>query len=59
VIVEFSQDGATGRALQFTIRATLVVRPARESVSFDAVLMPSMSRYRVTHARFASAGHDR
>jgi hypothetical protein len=35
----------------------LVVRPARESVSFDAVLMPSMSRYQVTQARFASAGH--
>lgn len=57
VAVEFRQDDASGRALQFTIRATLVVRPARESVSFDAVLMPSMSRYQVTQARFASAGH--
>lgn len=57
VAVEFSQDGAVGRTLQFTIRATLVVRPARESVSFDAVLMPSMSRYQVTQARFASAAH--
>ena len=57
VAVDFSQNDAPGRALQFTIRATLVVRPARESVSFDAVLMPSMSRYQVTQARFASAGH--
>lgn len=56
VSVDFRQDDAPGRALQFTIRATLVVRPARESVSFDAVLMPSMSRYQVTQARFASAG---
>ena len=53
VSVEFRQDDAPGRALQFTIRATLVVRPARESVSFDAVLMPSLSRYQVTQARFA------
>lgn len=57
VAVDFQQDGTPGRSLQFTIRATLVVRPARESVSFDAVLMPSMSRYQVTQARFASAGH--
>lgn len=56
VAVEFSQTDAPGRALQFTIRATLVVRPTRESVSFDAVLMPSMSRYQVTQARFASPG---
>lgn len=57
VAVDFRQDDAPGRALQFTIRATLVVRPARASVSFDAVLMPSLSRYQVTQARFASAGH--
>lgn len=57
VSVDFQQDDSSGRSLQFTIRATLVVRPARESVSFDAVLMPSMSRYQVTQARFASAGH--
>lgn len=57
VAVDFRQDDASGRSLQFTIRATLVVRPARESVSFDAVLMPSMSRYQVTQARFASAAH--
>lgn len=57
VAVDFRQDDSSGRSLQFTIRATLVVKPARESVSFDAVLMPSMSRYQVTQARFASAGH--
>jgi type VI secretion system protein ImpF len=57
VAVEFTQSDSSGRALQFTIRATLVVRPARESVSFDAVLMPSMSRYQVTQARFASTAH--
>jgi len=55
VSVDFQPGDSAGRSLQFTIRATLVVRPARESVSFDAVLMPSMSRYQVTQSRFASA----
>lgn len=56
VSIAFQPGGGTKRALSFTIRATLVVRPARESVSFDALLLPSVSRYQVTHARFASAG---
>jgi type VI secretion system protein ImpF len=54
VSVVFEQADGAGRALTFTVRATLVVRPARESVSFDAVLMPSTSRYQVMQARFAS-----
>lgn len=54
VSVDFQQGGSSGGSLQFTIRATLVVRPNRESVSFDAVLLPSASRYQVTQARFAS-----
>lgn len=55
VHVAFHHGGSPGRSLNFTIRATLVVRPAHESVSFDAVLLPSVSRYQVTHARFAAA----
>jgi type VI secretion system protein ImpF len=53
VAVLFQGGDLPGRALQFTIRAMLVVRPAPEGVSFDAILMPSMSRYQVTQARFA------
>ena len=53
VSVDFQDDQPQGGSLLFTIRAVLVVRPAKEAVSFDAVLQPSMSRYRVTQARFA------
>ena len=54
VSVDLQRNGPAGGSLQFTIRATLVVRPNRESVSFDAVLLPSASRYQVTQARFAT-----
>jgi len=55
VQVDFRVDASTGTALQFTIRATLVVTPFKEGVSFDAVLMPAASRYHVTHSRFMQA----
>lgn len=54
VRVEFHEDQKDRGSLGFTIRAMLVIRPARESVSFDAVLQPSLSRYRVMQARFAT-----
>ncbi|MFN3886566.1 MAG: type VI secretion system baseplate subunit TssE [Aquabacterium sp.] len=53
VSVSFHDDQLSMSALAFTIRAVLVVRPAREMVSFDAVLQPASSSYRVTQARFA------
>lgn len=52
VSVEFRREQASMGALAFTIRAVLVVRPTREMVSFDAVLHPASSSYRVTQARF-------
>lgn len=55
VRVEFHDSQRAQGSLGFTVRAVLVIRPARESVSFDAVLQPSLSRYRVTQARFAGA----
>ncbi|MEW5787868.1 MAG: type VI secretion system baseplate subunit TssE [Pseudomonadota bacterium] len=38
-------------ALFFSIRALLVVRPAREPVSFDAMLQPTTLRYAIRQAR--------
>lgn len=55
VQVDFRVDASTGTALQFTVRATLVVTPLKEGVSFDAVLMPAASRYHVTQSRFLQA----
>ncbi len=54
VVVDFHDEQSLVGSLIFTIRAVLLVRPAKEAVSFDAVLQPSMSRYRVTRARFAA-----
>jgi len=55
VNVDFRMDASTGTALQFTVRAMLVVTPLNEGVSFDAVLMPAASRYHVTQSRFMRA----
>ena len=55
VHVDFRVDASTGTALQFTVRAMLVVTPLNEGVSFDAVLMPAASRYHVTQSRFMHA----
>lgn len=55
VHVDFRVDASTGTALQFTIRAMLMVNPLKEGVSFDAVLMPAASRYQVTQSRFMHA----
>ena len=45
---------AASGSLAFTIHAWLVVHPAQESVSFDAVLQPAAARFAVTHARFSA-----
>jgi type VI secretion system protein ImpF len=55
VSVGFHSDAAQGAMLQFSIRATLVVKPLKEAVSFDAVLSPEASRYHVTPSRFMRA----
>lgn len=51
VHVDFAPRQLSTNSLAFTIRALLVVQPARESVSFDAVLQPSASRFAVLRAR--------
>jgi type VI secretion system protein ImpF len=38
-------------ALNFAIRAVLIVHPAEEPVSFDAMLLPSTLQYSVTRSR--------
>ncbi|KGM42326.1 hypothetical protein JY96_17475 [Aquabacterium sp. NJ1] len=54
VVVDFNEGHLSSSSLRFTIRALLVIRPTKESVSFDAELQPALSTYRVTYARFAS-----
>lgn len=44
------QDGSINR-LNFAISALLVVHPAHEPVSFDAVLQPSSQHYSISRAR--------
>lgn len=54
VRIAFNPTGTSTNSLSFTIRAMLVVHPAKETVSFDAVLQPSLSRFAVAQARFAA-----
>lgn len=44
------QEGVVNR-LNFAISALLIVHPAREPVSFDAVLQPSTLQYSISKAR--------
>lgn len=57
VQVQFHSEraGQSTNSLAFTIRAMLIVHPENESVSFDAVLQPSLSRFEVVQARFGAA----
>lgn len=48
VRVEFRPGGTSVNALTFAIRADLLVHPAHEVVSFDAVLQPSLSQFAVS-----------
>lgn len=55
VSIVFNDASASTNSLSFTIRALLIVYPAKETVSFDALLQPSLSRFAVTHAKFVTA----
>jgi len=55
VRIEFHQRSGTMNSLSFTIRAMLLAHPSAEPVAFDAVLQPTLSRFSVAPARFASA----
>lgn len=55
VSIVFNDTSATTNSLSFTIRALLIVYPAKEAVSFDALLQPSLSRFAVTQAKFVAA----
>lgn len=47
VVVKLIDTSTLGLGLRFSIHATLVINPAIEPVSFDAVLQPTTQRYAV------------
>jgi type VI secretion system protein ImpF len=49
--VSLELDAQSTNALYFSIRAKLVVHPAEEPVSFDAMLQASTLQYSVTRSR--------
>ena len=51
VTVTLDEGNAPGGGLHFTIHALLDIRPAREPVSFDAMLQPSTLQYSVSGFR--------
>lgn len=51
VRVDLELHRKTVNALYFSINAVLVVRPAQEPVSFDALLQPTSLQYSVTRQR--------
>lgn len=51
VSVKLELNEQSTSALNFAIRAVLVVHPAEEPVSFDAMLLPSTLQYSVTRSR--------
>ncbi len=51
VLVELELQRKTINALYFSINAVLVVRPAQEPVSFDALLTPTSLQYSVSRQR--------
>ncbi|WP_186134222.1 type VI secretion system baseplate subunit TssE [Burkholderia gladioli] len=53
VAVSFELNEQSTNSLNFAIRAMLVVHPAQEPVSFDAMLQPSTLQYSVTRGRTA------
>ncbi len=48
VTVSLSEDHRLSGGLRFSISAMLIVHPAREPVSFDALLQPSTLQYQVS-----------
>lgn len=60
VVVNLDSAALLGLGLKFTIHAKLVINPAVEPVSFDALLQPTTQRYAVKQAgRVAELGHAR
>lgn len=53
--VEIHPDSQSIRALHFSIKALLIVHPAMEPVSFDALLQPATLKYSVARPRRAAA----
>ena len=51
VSVKLELNEQSTSALNFAIRAVLIVHPAEEPVSFDAMLLPSTLQYSVTRSR--------
>ena len=51
VRVDLELQRKTVNALYFSINAVLVVRPAQEPVSFDALLTPTSLQYSVSRQR--------
>jgi type VI secretion system protein ImpF len=51
VEINFRDEVVVAGALRFNIKGKLVVRPNKEAVSFDAVLQPALSKYKVTHTQ--------
>ncbi|MCE1239537.1 MAG: type VI secretion system baseplate subunit TssE [Azonexaceae bacterium] len=56
VQVELELHRKTVNALYFSINAILVVRPAQEPVSFDALLQPTSLQYSISRHRRAGVG---
>jgi type VI secretion system protein ImpF len=54
VVVSLVADTHAVNVLRFTISAVLVVEPAQEPVSFDAMLQPTTQRYSVAKGRLAA-----
>ena len=57
VAVKLESASVVGPGLRFTIHAKLVINPAVEPVSFDALLQPTTQRYAVTQAGRLQARH--
>jgi type VI secretion system protein ImpF len=56
VTVSLIVDERAVNVLHFSINAVLVVEPAQEPVSFDALLQPTTQRYSVAKGRLHPAG---
>jgi type VI secretion system protein ImpF len=56
VQVKLDSDGKAGSGLHFTISAMLNLHPAREPVSFDAMLQPTTLQYSINNRRRRTAG---
>lgn len=56
VTVSLLADERAVNVLRFSISAVLVVEPAQEPVSFDALLQPTTQRYSVAKGRLQAAG---